>query len=129
MLSSCRGRVRIAAASINQPFRGLMVLWGVPGTGKSYFARWLVTNKGYVHAETDAGLQLALNLASRSLQYGRPVVIEWGVYVDESAINTVRRWQEAGADAWWFDSESREAAREAWKLENVKAGRLFKEEK
>jgi hypothetical protein len=88
MLSSCRGRVRIAAMSINQPFRGLMVLWGVPGTGKSYFAHWLVTDKGYVHSETDAGLQLALNLASRSLQHGRPVVIEWGVYVDQNAINT-----------------------------------------
>ena len=64
MLCSCRGRVRIAAVSINQPFRGLMVLWGVPGTGKSYFARLLVTNKGYVHAETDAGLQLGQQIPS-----------------------------------------------------------------
>ncbi len=71
----------------------------------------------------------ASSLASRSLQHGRPVVIEWGVYVDQNAINTLRRWQEAGAEAWWFESEPREAAREAWKLENVKAGRLFKAEK
>ena len=30
-----------------------MVLWGVPGVGKSTFARWLKSNKGYEHVDTD----------------------------------------------------------------------------
>ena len=68
-----------------------MVVWGVPGSGKSHFARWLVASKGYVHAETDAGLEAALQEAGVALEQGRPAVIEWGVYVEPAAIATVRR--------------------------------------
>jgi adenylate kinase family enzyme len=31
-----------------------MILWGVPGTGKSTFAHWLRDNKAFTHVDTDA---------------------------------------------------------------------------
>lgn len=115
--------------SIERPLQNLMVVWGVPGSGKSHFARWLVANKGYAHAETDAGLQAALEQASVALERGRPAVIEWGVYVEPNAIGTVRQWRDQGADPWWFDADPRAAAFHAWKLENRRRSRSFNDKK
>jgi adenylate kinase family enzyme len=63
--------MKMEGVRIAQALKGLMVLWGVPGTGKSHFARWLVANKGYVHAETDAGLAAALQQANAALVQGQ----------------------------------------------------------
>ena len=107
-----------------------MVLWGVPGTGKSHFARWQVANRNYVHAATDdVGIDRALQVVSAALQEGRPAIIEWGVYIGRSAIENVRHWRDQGADPWWFDGDPREAAFDAWKLENKRKSRPFTNDK
>lgn len=31
----------------------MMVLWGLPGTGKSTFGRWLAENKGFTNVDND----------------------------------------------------------------------------
>ncbi len=40
--------------SENQLPASLMILWDVPGTGKSTFARWLVEYQGFMNVDTDA---------------------------------------------------------------------------
>lgn len=112
--------------TVEQPLKTLMVIWGVPGTGKSTFARWLVEHHGYVHAATDDGADI--NEATVTSQSGKPVVIEWGVYVEPGSIATVRAWRSLGAEAWWFDG-NRLAAYAAWRRENERARRNFRDDK
>ena len=51
----------------------LMILWGVPGTGKSTFAHWLVEKKGFMHVDTDAiGTGRAKATALTEAWQGRP---------------------------------------------------------
>ena len=105
-----------------QALQTLMVIWGVPGSGKSTFARWLVNSHGYLHAETDAGADVnhALVLARR----GYKVVIEWGAWARQDAIDFVSGWAAEGAQAFWFNGD-RDAAFKAWRHENVKSHRPY----
>lgn len=100
----------------------MMIIWGVPGTGKSSFCRWLAKERGFVHVETDVGGDVARALALA--RQGRPVVIEWGMFVQSDTIDQVRQWQSAGAQPWWFDGD-REAAYQAWRLANAYPDELW----
>ena len=119
----------------------VLILWGVPGVGKSTFARWLGQEKGFTHIDTDAhgaGESRAAR-AWRAFLDGhstheefvkvarynpQPVVVEFGMYANAGGIAIVHRLRMAGAEAWWFDG-NRDAALEAWREENVKASRNF----
>lgn len=107
-----------------QPLRSLTIIWGVPGTGKSHFARWMAQHKGFRHAETEVVLN-AVDQALAWAEQGQPVVLEWGLFVQRDTIEIVRQWQKGGADLWWFDGDPRAAAFQAWKLENRKRGRPY----
>ena len=118
----------------------LMILWGVPGTGKSTFAGWLRDNKGFTHVDTDA---VATGRAKPTVltqawegtyerkfapaafieaiaKHGRPVVAEYGLWANAGNIELLRNLQQRGADPWWFDGY-RLAAFAAWHNENPRS--------
>jgi len=119
----------------------LLILWGVPGTGKSTFAKYLVKEHGYVHIDTDVGgageskaakaWRAVLNGTGSPEEFvklacynPKPVVMEYGVFADERSIALLDRMRDAGAEPWWFDGE-RAAAFKAWQDENKKARPTF----
>jgi hypothetical protein len=121
----------------------LTILWGIPGAGKSTFACWLASNKGFTHIDTDAGSATAVDHAWRRTlsgdvppqifvqavaRHGHLVVLEYGLYVASGAIALLQRLQEVGADPWWFDG-NRLAAFAAWRAENRRKHRDFTDEK
>lgn len=119
----------------------VLILWGVPGVGKSTFADFLVAHEGFVRIDSDAGgggdtkaarawrrflagqgsAQEFMEVAGASRQ---PIVLEFGMFATAGAIALLERMRQAGAAAWWFDGD-RDAAFEAWKQENRKSGRVF----
>jgi hypothetical protein len=122
-----------------------LILWGVPGVGKSTFACWLVKEKGFARIDSDAqgaGATRAARAWRAVLQkldtpekFGlaevfvkvarynpQPVVLEYGMFANPDGIALLRTLRDAGAEAWWFDGDP-DAAFEAWKAENVKASR------
>lgn len=119
----------------------VLILWGVPGTGKSTFAKWLAENKGVARIDTDAhgaGTSRAAK-AWRAFLDGQgtaeafvkvarynpePLVLEYGMFANPDAIALLRSIRDAGAEAWWFDGD-RPAAFAAWKSENIKSSRNF----
>ena len=123
----------------------VLVLWGVPGVGKSTFASWLVTEKDFAHIDTDAqgagasraakawqavlaklGTAEQFSLAQQFVKVARynpqPVVMEYGMFANPHGIGLLGTLRDAGAVAWWFDGD-RDAAFAAWQAENVKASR------
>jgi hypothetical protein len=125
----------------------LTILWGVPGTGKSTFARWLADNRGFTHVDTDAVVMgrakpTALTEAwqrtfDRAIapaafvetvaRHGHPVVTEYGLWANAGNLALLRDLQQLGADPWWFDGY-RLAAFAAWRDENRRADRNFDDE-
>jgi hypothetical protein len=121
----------------------VVILWGVPGAGKSTVARWLRDEKGYEHVENDKtalkGVTTDLEQAwvavprgqvspaafvSAAQRRGRPVVVEYGLWARRPWIDLLRRLQVAGAEPWWFDGD-RVAAKAAWREDNRKSSRPF----
>jgi hypothetical protein len=107
----------------------LMLLSGVPATGKSSLGRWLEAHHGFAHIDVENGglNRFGLSPAWRQMyrsrppdvtafveglrKLGRPVALDWGFPVQRLPI--VRALHEAGVTAWWFDGD-RAAARLAF---------------
>ena len=89
-----------------------ILIAGVPGTGKSTFARWLVSEHGYTRCPS--GEEPGANFL-QDIDEGRresdKVVIDWGFPL--GMLNTVRSLIASGVEHWWFDGD-REAALEAF---------------
>jgi hypothetical protein len=119
----------------------VLILWGVPGAGKTTFADWLVDNKGFIRIDSDlggagnskaavawraflnrSGTPEAFMKVARCSQ--QPIVLEFGMYASLGAIALLEQLRQAGAEVWSFDGD-RDEAFEAWKLENRKSGRIF----
>jgi len=123
----------------------VLVLWGVPGVGKSTFTDWLVEKKDFGRIDSDAGgagasrpakaWRVVLGALGTATQFAlaeefvkvarynpQPVVLEYGMGANSGGIELLRLLRDAGAEVWWFDGD-RPAAFEAWKAENVKAPR------
>jgi hypothetical protein len=119
----------------------VLILWGVPGVGKSTFADWLVNEKKYAHIDTDAqgagasraarAWRFVLAALGTPAQYPSakefmklalynptPVVLEYGMFAVPDAMGLLGVLRDGGAEAW-FDGD-RHAAFEAWKAENLK---------
>src|SRR4029077_6677540 len=88
----------------------LVLISGIPGTGKSCFANWLHENHGFVHLDVDAQGQLPST--DWLLQQNR-LVIDWGFPANEPRLSTmieiIQSWISVGVEHWWFDGD-REAA-------------------
>jgi hypothetical protein len=107
----------------------IILVAGIPGTGKSIFCAWLAREKGFIHLEFDDLLEgkgssenLSLIAVLKSTgprsfmdalkRSGRRTAIEWGFHPAD--LPRVRELISAGAEGWWFDGD-RAAAREAYK--------------
>jgi hypothetical protein len=105
----------------------LILLAGVPASGKSHFGRWLEEQHGVLHLDVEeAGRLAALGLESswnRCFQAGdptlfvaqvksldRPTVVNWGFPIH--CLSVVRRFKAAGIVLWWFDADPSQARRE-----------------
>jgi hypothetical protein len=141
--ASARGHGRTAAAA---PASGLtepvLIIWGVAGTGKSTFARWLRDRRGFHYIDTDtvgsssAGPLEAAWVATfnrltppdsflaKAARYGRPLVAEYGLWANSENIALLSQLRDGGAVTWWFDGD-RDAAFDAWRAENKRSSRAF----
>ncbi|MGH7368364.1 MAG: hypothetical protein ACREK9_18325 [Candidatus Rokuibacteriota bacterium] len=102
------------------PFK-LVLLSGIPATGKSTFGRWLQKERGFLHWDLEKQLVLALDgrrlawpglLTTRAgirrfvRELGRMhprVVLDWGFPPERLPI--IVALQEEGVEAWWFDGD------------------------
>ncbi len=104
----------------------VILIAGVPATGKSRYSAWLEKEKGLVHLDFDELLQgngegqkfsLVEILRQRGVEAfisapelaGRSVVIDWGFPVQ--SLPAVRALQAAGVEMWWFHGR-RQTARQ-----------------
>ena len=96
----------------------ILLLSGIPGSGKSSFARWLAKNKDYLHLDFDRGdlekhgLHGPFDKFASSgsdqfivelLKAHPPVCLDWGF--PPRCLWIVRRLADAGVNVWWFDAE------------------------
>jgi AAA domain len=96
----------------------ILLLSGIPGTGKSSFARWLAKNKGYIHVDFDHGglqqheLETSFRLVESSeaqlfiaelLRRKEPICLDWGF--PPRCLWIVRRLIDGGVEPWWFDAD------------------------
>lgn len=89
-----------------------LLVAGIPGTGKSTFARWLVSEHGYVRCPSgeEPGTNFFRDI-DEARQTSENVVIDWGFPV--GMLDTVRLLIASGVEPWWFDGD-RDAALEAF---------------
>src|SRR5438874_4555109 len=96
----------------------ILLLSGIPGSGKSSYGRWLVHAKGYLHVDFDHGDLQRHGLAdlfhevessgperfiAELLRRDTPVCLDWGF--PPHCLWIVRRLAEAGVDLWWFEAD------------------------
>lgn len=105
---------------VERPARPLLLLIsGVPATGKTTFASWLAENRGFLAADVERGGLGPLGLQSEwdeAVGRGRPagltaalgalhqpVALDWGY--PTNSLPFVEALCSAGVDAWWFDGD------------------------
>ena len=89
-----------------------LLIAGIPASGKSTFARWLVDDHGYVRCPSgeEPGATFLDEIDGARAEHPN-VVIDWGFPV--GALSIVRGLIASGVEAWWFDGD-RDAALEAF---------------
>lgn len=109
-----------------EPF--VVLISGIPASGKSSYGRWLAREKGFMHLDVEqpgvlrqTGLEAQWNdmFAAASVELfvkalrlaGPPVVLDWGF--PPRCLSIVEALKNAGVDIWWFDGDRR-AARESF---------------
>jgi hypothetical protein len=109
--------------------RQLVLISGIPGTGKSSFAQWLQVNHGFVHYDVDAE-NGQLPSVEWILQQNR-LVVDWGFPANEPSLSVctsrIQSWIAGGVNHWWFDGDRaaalrsflsrRTVSREAWDIQ------------
>jgi len=95
----------VGAGSVSEQ---LIILSGIPGTGKSTYSHWLHECYDFTHHDVDV-----MGLPSDSLLDSRRLVVDWGFPAIEPRLTTclalIGTWTDLGAELWWFDGD-REAA-------------------
>lgn len=99
-----------------------LLIAGIPGTGKSTFARWLVAKHGYSRCPSgeEPGHAFFEEIdAARTAS--EKVVIDWGF--PTGMLDQVRLLIESGFEHWWFDG-ARDAALETFLARTGHPGEL-----
>ena len=98
----------------------LLLIAGMPATGKTHFGEWLEAERGYVHVDAEVHGHLervgvhglwngaretgdATALASALRSLANPVVINWGF--PPPCLPFVCALKDAGFVLWWFDAQ------------------------
>ena len=114
--------------------KSLLLLSGIPATGKSTFGRWLATEHGYLHIDIEKpGRHQELSLTSawdaclpsgdvsdliREFRLLSPkVILDWGF--PPEWLNIVSGLKRGGADIWWFDGDRAKTREEFIKRRTV----------
>lgn len=99
----------------------LVLISGIPATGKTCFGDWLARRHGFLHVDLEdsplsgdvlrmeAGAFMDKACAGRS-----EVVVTWGFPPDRACIAKIRELHAAGLVPWWFDGD-RQAAFESFR--------------
>jgi hypothetical protein len=102
--------------------RRIVLVCGIPGSGKTIYSKWLAQQKGFDHLDFDEllsgrGTPTQLELIGllktspkgfvHKLSRRGPTVIDWGF--PPTSIALIRVLQGRGIPVWWFDGD-REAA-------------------
>src|SRR5438552_2268444 len=105
--------------------RDLLLITGVPGTGKTWFGDKFAINFGFVHYDLEE--QQTLNrLAANPAQFiaeiitrNENVVVTWGFLPDETQTAIVLQFRNSGFKLIWFDGNRPAALREFQKRNTV----------
>src|SRR5712692_10480801 len=91
----------------------IILVAGIPASGKSTYCGWLRAAKGFVHLDVDRDVETInreieeagslTTFIDRLRALGRPVVIDWGFPPGSAPV--VHLLGEAGVDLWWFDGD------------------------
>lgn len=90
----------------------LVLISGIPGTGKSSFARWLQDEHGFFHYDVDT--VRTLPTLAWILQQDR-LVVDWGFPPNDHCFEVIESWATHGVSQWWFDGD-RDAALQSFML-------------
>jgi hypothetical protein len=105
----------------------VLLITGIPATGKSHFGRWLSSEHNYVHVDLEeAGRLESLRLGpawnacfqtgdvsllvAKLRALGPHVALDWGF--PPEWLHVVRGIKGAGVDIWWFDGDRAKAREE-----------------
>ncbi len=98
--------------------RKLILITGIPGTGKTTYGSEFASQHGFVHydLEVEETLNQLLSDPGRfidgMLQGEKNVVATWGFLPNEQQVEAVRQFQAKGFELIWFDGNRRAALRE-----------------
>ena len=98
----------------------LLLVAGIPASGKSHFCRWLAREHQFVHVDVEEHGRLAAlgleriweetfsdddptNLIAALRALGPRVVLDWGF--PPNWLHVVQDFKDSGADLWWFDAD------------------------
>ena len=107
----------------------IVLISGIPGAGKSFFGRWLVANKSFLHFEFEQD-KLPISLEKHGLtqvwerfsndtnshefidglrNLNQPVALDYGFPVNDLCLSMVQRFCKAGITPWWFTGDRLQA--------------------
>ena len=112
----------------------LLLLSGIPASGKSTYGQWLADNKGFLFLDAEnegsldgVGLRPLWNsmfspgaavvpFVQALRQLGQPIALDWGF--PPACLPVIEALKHAGFEIWWFDGD-RAAARQSFITRNT----------
>ena len=85
------------------PFR-LLLISGVPATGKTAFGDWLQNEKSFLHLDIEK-IQKIPDV-NDLIKLSRPVVMTWGFDPQQKELQIVGGLKNLGVSLWWFTAET-----------------------
>jgi hypothetical protein len=102
---------------IMSPQRDLLLITGIPGTGKTWFGDKFAEEFGFVHYDIE-DQQTLQRFAANPVQFiadavrqDRSVVVAWGFVPDQTQTTLVLQFRNAGFKVIWFDGDRPSALR------------------